>query len=407
MPLSQLPAFLSACFDDLAAALDRRSAPRLLLLLTGVLFARGRRTVTSWFRAAGITTASPTLITPPCLQRSLGRRPARRGVGPPLAVHRPQAADASPPWRLLAVRHRRYTDRPLAPRCRGLASTTTPRRDRLARSSSTATSGSRSLGWPTTPPGTRWPCRCVLCSTSAPSTSPNWPSVIRGTFAPSWSWLSNWPIGCASGWAAWARSCDGSRSTWCCTAWSRRGGGRVVRRRWWTAAVRRGTRSRVGRRTRTNERRCKARSCGEKSRRLWGSGLLLLHFAIFFSVSALLAVCTRSTIVCAIGSLLFWFLCWGMNYGRHVAVLLPESGGGTSAFVTLVDAGYWVLPKPADHNWLLFDLLRADHYFGRPLDYDVLHEQGSVSLPASILTSLVFAAVVLVLSARWFARTDY
>jgi hypothetical protein len=55
MPLSQLPAFLSACFHDLSAALDRRSAPRLLQLLVGALFAKGRRTVTSWFRAAGIT----------------------------------------------------------------------------------------------------------------------------------------------------------------------------------------------------------------------------------------------------------------------------------------------------------------------------------------------------------------
>ena len=56
MPLSQLPAFLSACFDDLSAALDRRSAPRLFRLFLGALFAKGRRTVTSWFRAAGITT---------------------------------------------------------------------------------------------------------------------------------------------------------------------------------------------------------------------------------------------------------------------------------------------------------------------------------------------------------------
>jgi hypothetical protein len=54
MPLSQLPALLSACFHDLSAALDRRSAPRLVALFQGALFARGRRTVTSWFRAAGI-----------------------------------------------------------------------------------------------------------------------------------------------------------------------------------------------------------------------------------------------------------------------------------------------------------------------------------------------------------------
>jgi DDE superfamily endonuclease len=56
MPLSQLPALVSACFADITAALDCRSAPRLLRLLVGALFAKGRRTVTSWFRAAGITT---------------------------------------------------------------------------------------------------------------------------------------------------------------------------------------------------------------------------------------------------------------------------------------------------------------------------------------------------------------
>ena len=39
-------------FTWLAAALDRRSAPRLALLLLGAVLARGRRTVTSWIRAA-------------------------------------------------------------------------------------------------------------------------------------------------------------------------------------------------------------------------------------------------------------------------------------------------------------------------------------------------------------------
>lgn len=55
MPFSQLPAPLSAWLADIAAALDPRSAPRLLALLLGALFARGRRTVTAWLRAAGIT----------------------------------------------------------------------------------------------------------------------------------------------------------------------------------------------------------------------------------------------------------------------------------------------------------------------------------------------------------------
>jgi hypothetical protein len=55
MSLWHLPAFLSACFDTCGTVLDKRSALRLPLLLLGSLLAKGRRTVTSWFRAAGIT----------------------------------------------------------------------------------------------------------------------------------------------------------------------------------------------------------------------------------------------------------------------------------------------------------------------------------------------------------------
>jgi hypothetical protein len=54
-PLSHLPAFLATAFAALARRLHKRSAARLPLVLCGILFARGRRTVTSWFRAAGIT----------------------------------------------------------------------------------------------------------------------------------------------------------------------------------------------------------------------------------------------------------------------------------------------------------------------------------------------------------------
>lgn len=57
MSFSHLPTVLSSWFAVLVSPLDRRSAPRLLLLLVGALFARGRRTITSWFRAAGITDA--------------------------------------------------------------------------------------------------------------------------------------------------------------------------------------------------------------------------------------------------------------------------------------------------------------------------------------------------------------
>jgi hypothetical protein len=42
-------------FARLASAIDRRSAPRLALLFLGAVLARGRRTVTSWIRAAGLS----------------------------------------------------------------------------------------------------------------------------------------------------------------------------------------------------------------------------------------------------------------------------------------------------------------------------------------------------------------
>src|SRR5689334_2005343 len=55
MTFSHLPACLATCFANLATALDCRSAARLPVLLCGLLLASGRRTCTSWFRAAGIT----------------------------------------------------------------------------------------------------------------------------------------------------------------------------------------------------------------------------------------------------------------------------------------------------------------------------------------------------------------
>lgn len=42
-------------FVRLASALDRRSAPRLALLFVGAVIAGGRRTVTTWIRAAGLS----------------------------------------------------------------------------------------------------------------------------------------------------------------------------------------------------------------------------------------------------------------------------------------------------------------------------------------------------------------
>lgn len=50
-----LPADVRGCIDRLSALLDARSSWRLLPLLSGLLFATGRRTVSSWLRAGGLS----------------------------------------------------------------------------------------------------------------------------------------------------------------------------------------------------------------------------------------------------------------------------------------------------------------------------------------------------------------
>jgi hypothetical protein len=51
-------------FFRLAAALDHRSAARLVRLFLGAVLARGRRTVTSWIRAAGLSADFRPCYTP-------------------------------------------------------------------------------------------------------------------------------------------------------------------------------------------------------------------------------------------------------------------------------------------------------------------------------------------------------
>ena len=140
---------------------------------------------------------------------------------------------------------------------------------------------------------------------------------------------------------------------------------------------------------------------------LWCVPLLLLHFAIFFSFSALVAVCTRSTVACVIGSLLFWALCWGMNYGRHLVLGVPEVQQLPGSLAWLLEGGYWLLPKPADLGVLLFDALDAGHHFGQGLAMQNVQARGDFHPEWSVLSSLAFTAAMLYVAGRQFVTTDY
>ena len=91
MLFSSLPALVSTFFLALSSWLDRRTADRLPPILCGILFAKGRRTVTSWFRPAGITDDFRNAYT---TINSVGREADRlachalRAVGPLLGKKR-------------------------------------------------------------------------------------------------------------------------------------------------------------------------------------------------------------------------------------------------------------------------------------------------------------------------------
>ncbi len=139
----------------------------------------------------------------------------------------------------------------------------------------------------------------------------------------------------------------------------------------------------------------------------WCVPVLLLHFAVFFSFSAMLAVATRSTVVCVFGSVLFWLLCWGMNLGRHAALVVPELHGVSAFLSTTTEVGYWVLPKPLDFHLLLSDGIQPGGVFVRLVSTPRLVEHGAWFPVASVLTSLAAALVLLAAAAYDFASADY
>jgi hypothetical protein len=135
--------------------------------------------------------------------------------------------------------------------------------------------------------------------------------------------------------------------------------------------------------------------------------VLLFHFAVFFSFSALLAVLTRSTVACVFGSLLFWLLCLGMNLGRHSVWTVKEFRELPPSFGVLVDTGYWLLPKPADLGVLLVDALHAGDDFHRTFDLPALENANAWHPELSLLASGLFALFALALAGREFSTTDY
>jgi ABC-type transport system involved in multi-copper enzyme maturation permease subunit len=147
---------------------------------------------------------------------------------------------------------------------------------------------------------------------------------------------------------------------------------------------------------------------------LMGIPLMIFHFAVVYAFSVMIAVLTRSTMACVVAGVLFWIVCYAVNYGRHFAVAYEwiNSGGAPlpSFTVLLSEIGYWLLPKPLDLTILLERSLNLDSDMATLADkqpvasvlaHDLFHPI------AVILTSCLFPIFALWASASQLAKTDY
>ena len=134
--------------------------------------------------------------------------------------------------------------------------------------------------------------------------------------------------------------------------------------------------------------------------------LLVINFAVFYAFSAFLAVWTRSTVVAVFGTLLFWVMCWAMNFAHHHAVGL-EVPGVTPSSSVLIEAGYWALPKPLDMSGIFFDAMNAGTHTEPIRELEAVKEKGKFFPELSVLSSLAFAAVILGIAVYEFRKTDY
>jgi ABC-type transport system involved in multi-copper enzyme maturation permease subunit len=134
--------------------------------------------------------------------------------------------------------------------------------------------------------------------------------------------------------------------------------------------------------------------------------IMVIHFGVFYSFSVMLAVWTRSTVVCVLGSLLFWVICWGVNFGRQ-AMLVTGMEGMSGGGRTVLEVSYWTLPKPLDMSAILFDALDAGGFMAGAPELRQLKKDGKFNPELSVLTSMLFAVAMLAISARELHTTDY
>ena len=134
--------------------------------------------------------------------------------------------------------------------------------------------------------------------------------------------------------------------------------------------------------------------------------MMILHFGVFFSFGVLMGVWSRNTTVCLLSTLIFWLASWGMNFG-WVAVSINDLSAFSPLSRFILDAGYWIIPKPLDLNMILYDALKADGFTMKVGEFERLQDLHLFKPELSVLSSALFGIVMLA-SACWeFEKQEY
>jgi ABC-type transport system involved in multi-copper enzyme maturation permease subunit len=151
---------------------------------------------------------------------------------------------------------------------------------------------------------------------------------------------------------------------------------------------------------------------------LWAPGFLLsifiltFQFAIFYAVSTLVAVLTRSPIVCILVACFTWVILWAVGAGHILLDATREFPADLRPVpewvYTTGDAAHFVLPRYKDLDALNSELMGRDLLGPEsPERVTMTRIFSSISWGKSVGFTVGFIAVMLALAAFSFSRKDY
>jgi ABC-type transport system involved in multi-copper enzyme maturation permease subunit len=141
--------------------------------------------------------------------------------------------------------------------------------------------------------------------------------------------------------------------------------------------------------------------------------ILTFEFAMFYALSTLMAVLTRSPIVSILLCVVLWALLFGLGWGYAAANFARSVGGPKEKdspgwVITTVDSAHAVLPHYMDLDWLGDKQLKMSALSPSPTERERIDkEYQEYSWPESLIVTALYIALFLGLASFFFYVRDY